>query len=112
MPKEHLQANHPVVGAEVYQYGLHIVVEINGAYWLYEAVGPAPDAGAAGDSSLSPEERMLLDPSYRGPVSDEDSLSAAEAAARAYYAGTVLEVVSMEPISQKSWQKLTINIKK
>ena len=61
---------------------------------------------------LSPEERMLLDPSYRGPVSDEDSLSAAEAAARAYYAGTVLEVVSMEPISQKSWRKLTINIKK
>ncbi len=55
---------------------------------------------------------MLLDPSYRGPVSDEDSLSAAEAAARAYYAGTVLEVVSMEPISQKSWRKLTINIKK
>ena len=112
VPKEHLQANHPVVGAEVYQYGLHIVVEINGAYWLYEAVGPAPDAGAAGDSSLSPQERMLLDPSYRGPVSDEDSLSAAEAAARAYYAGTVLEVVSMEPISQKSWRKLTINIKK
>ena len=56
------------------------MVEINGAYWLYEAVDPAPDAGTAGDSDLSPEERMLLDPSYRGPVSDEDSLSAAEAA--------------------------------
>lgn len=35
VPKENLQANHPVVGCEVYQYGENIVVKINDAYWLY-----------------------------------------------------------------------------
>lgn len=34
--KENFQANHPIVGAEVYQYGENIVVEIGGKYWLYE----------------------------------------------------------------------------
>lgn len=32
------QANHPIVGAKVYQYGDNIVVEIEGKYWLYEKV--------------------------------------------------------------------------
>lgn len=36
IPKENFQANHPIVGAEVYQYGENIVVEIGGKYWLYE----------------------------------------------------------------------------
>lgn len=36
IPKENFQANHPIVGAEVYQYGDNIVVEIEGKYWLYE----------------------------------------------------------------------------
>lgn len=35
VPKENFQANHPVVGCEVYQYGENIVVHINDAYWLY-----------------------------------------------------------------------------
>lgn len=35
-PSEELQANHGIVGAEVYQYGEHIVVLIDGKYWLYE----------------------------------------------------------------------------
>ncbi|MCM1025895.1 MAG: hypothetical protein NC432_05640 [Roseburia sp.] len=35
IPKENFQANHPVVGCEVYQYGENIVLHINGAYWLY-----------------------------------------------------------------------------
>ena len=35
VPKENFQANHPVVGCEVYQYGEDIVLHINGAYWLY-----------------------------------------------------------------------------
>ncbi|MCM1189965.1 MAG: entericidin like toxin protein [bacterium] len=35
IPKENFQANHPVVGCEVYQYGEDIVLHINGAYWLY-----------------------------------------------------------------------------
>lgn len=36
IPKENFQANHPIVGAEVYQYGKNIVVGIGGKYWLYE----------------------------------------------------------------------------
>ena len=36
IPKENFQANHPIVGAEAYQYGENIVVGIGGKYWLYE----------------------------------------------------------------------------
>ena len=35
IPRENFQANHPVVGCDVYQYGENIVVKINDAYWLY-----------------------------------------------------------------------------
>ncbi|MCI8465235.1 MAG: hypothetical protein HFI63_05170, partial [Lachnospiraceae bacterium] len=38
IPKENFQANHPIVGAKVYQYGNDIVVEIEGKYWLYETI--------------------------------------------------------------------------
>jgi hypothetical protein len=37
VPKENFQANHPIVGAEVYQYNENIVIQINGDYWLFEA---------------------------------------------------------------------------
>lgn len=36
IPKENFQANHHIVGAEIYQYGENIVVGIGGKYWLYE----------------------------------------------------------------------------
>ena len=36
IPTENFQANHPIVGSEVYQDGNNIVVEIEGKYWLYE----------------------------------------------------------------------------
>ncbi len=38
IPKENFQANHPIVGAEVYQYNENIVIQINGKYWLYEVL--------------------------------------------------------------------------
>lgn len=38
-PKENFQANDPIVGCEVYQYGENIVVKINDAYWLYVKYG-------------------------------------------------------------------------
>lgn len=38
IPKENFQANHPVVGSKIYQYGDAVVVEIGGIYWLYEAI--------------------------------------------------------------------------
>lgn len=34
-PEENFQANDPIAGCEVYQYGGDIVVRINGSYWLY-----------------------------------------------------------------------------
>lgn len=36
IPKENFQANHPIVSAEVYQYGDNIVVKFEEKYWLYE----------------------------------------------------------------------------
>lgn len=133
IPRKNFQANHPIVGAEIYQYGDDIVVLIDGKYWLYEAVDSEPAASTqAGEQSRisgenkHSEEKSMLDPSYiasppaapektntadgtpetqdaqsqiSGNVTEE-ILSAAEEAARAYYAETVLEVVSMELKSQ------------
>lgn len=36
IPNEDFQANHPIVGSKVYQFGDDIVIKINGKYWLYE----------------------------------------------------------------------------
>ncbi len=87
IPRQNFQANHPIVGAEIYQYGDDIVVLIDGKYWLYEAVDsePAANSQAEEPGGLSGENRT-----------SEEILSAAEEAARAYYAETVLEVISME----------------
>ena len=38
-PEENFQANDPIIGCEVYQYGEDIVVKINGKYWLYVEYG-------------------------------------------------------------------------
>ena len=61
IPKENFQANHPIVGAKVYQYGDDIVVEIEGKYWLYETIN---DNTLDEQSELSEEEKMQLDPFY------------------------------------------------
>lgn len=62
VPKENYQANSPIVGANVYQYGDNIVVEINSKYWLYEVLETENDNN--GWDSLTEEEKMQLDPSY------------------------------------------------
>ncbi len=62
VPKEHLQANTPIVGAEVYEYGDNIVVNVNGIYWLYEVQGGGKSS--VDWDSLSEEEKMELDPMY------------------------------------------------
>lgn len=116
IPKENFQANHPIVGAEVYQYGNDIVVEIGGKYWLYENVS---DSALDKQSGLSEEEKMQLDPSYGTGIDEKpygyepfsgsrtsdkealnDAAEAADKAARAYYENTVFEVVSLELRSQ------------
>ncbi|MCI8798781.1 MAG: hypothetical protein HFH88_03065 [Lachnospiraceae bacterium] len=102
VPKENFQANHPIVGSEVYQYGNDIVVRIESKYWLYEAVS---DSTLDKQSGLSEEEKIQLDPSYQPevaaiPNSPSDELKTANEAARTYYENTVFEVVSLELKSQ------------
>ena len=62
VPKENFQSNSPIVGAEIYQYGDNIVVQIDGKYWLYEVLEDQSNSNAW--DNLSEEEKMQLDPSY------------------------------------------------
>lgn len=39
IPKQNLQANDPIIGCEVYQYGENIVVKIDDSYLLYVIYG-------------------------------------------------------------------------
>lgn len=39
IPKENLQANDPLIGCEVYQYGENIIIKIDDDYLLYEIYG-------------------------------------------------------------------------
>ncbi len=92
IPKENFQANIRIVGAEVYQYGDDVVIHTDNKYWLYEAVNNENTPGT--QEELSDEEKMQLDPSY---AANADAMEpAAEEAARAYYADTVFEIVSLE----------------
>lgn len=36
VPQQNFQANTPIVGSEVYQYGENLAVKIEDTYWLYE----------------------------------------------------------------------------
>ena len=60
-PKENFQANHRILGCEVYQYGENIVIKINNAYWLYTKYGQKevtwPD--------LTETEKHQSDPNYK-----------------------------------------------
>ena len=60
-PKENFQANDPIVGCEIYQYGENIVVHINGAYWLYTEYGEAEIDW----DNLNEQEKQILDPTYK-----------------------------------------------
>ena len=60
-PKENFQANHPIVGCDVYQYGENIVVKINDAYWLYMKYGE-PEVNW---NDLLEAEKEQLDPAYK-----------------------------------------------
>ena len=60
VPKVNLQANTPIVGSEVYQYGNNVVVKVNGIYWLYEV--ESAGGNEVDWNSLSEEEKMQLDP--------------------------------------------------
>lgn len=61
IPKENFQANHPILGSNVYQYGDNIVVEIDGKYWEYT---PLNEDTVDSQKELSEEDKKQLDPSY------------------------------------------------
>lgn len=63
VPKENFQANIPIVGAKVYRYGdKNLVVETDGAYWLYEAVD---DEILDNENGISIEKEMQIDPDHK-----------------------------------------------
>ena len=62
IPKENFQANHPIIGANVYQYGDNIVIQIDKQYRLYEAIHNEDTTNK--QNGLSEREKMQLDPSY------------------------------------------------
>lgn len=70
-PKENFQANDPIVGCEVYQYGENIVVKINGAYWLYMKYG----GKEVSLDRLSELEKQQADPSYHANTTTEHDVT-------------------------------------
>ncbi len=75
IPKENFQANHPIVGCEVYQYGENIVVKINGSYWLYieySNTGNLPAGAYVGDSNSGKDDLKMTfqEDVANGQVSD------------------------------------------
>lgn len=60
IPDQNFQANDPIVGCKVYQYGEHLVILINDSYWLYTKYG---ESGINWDD-LSEEEKEMRDPMY------------------------------------------------
>lgn len=61
IPKENFQANHPIIGSDVYQYGDNILVKINDVYWLYIQY----DEPQVNWDALSETEKEQLDPTYK-----------------------------------------------
>lgn len=61
-PEQNFQANDPIIGCEVYQYGENIVVKINGSYWLYVKYGESE----VNWDDLSEKEKEELDTMYNG----------------------------------------------
>ena len=102
VPQENFQANHPIVGAKIYQWGDDIIIEDNGEYWLYE---PLEEGEALEEGNVSTKEK---DPFYGAPAEEETGaaglceidVQGAEEAARAYYSNTVFEVISMKEKSR------------
>lgn len=93
VPGEDFQANHPIVGAEVYQYGKDILVRVDEEYRLYEYEAQVEIQGDA--QSESQGETVCHGEDSADPV-ETDTLQAAEAAVKEYYLGTVFEVMSLE----------------
>lgn len=59
-PHENFQANDPIVGCEVYQYGENIVVCIHDAYWLYTKY----EETEIDWDNLTEQEKREIDPYY------------------------------------------------
>ena len=63
VPAANFQANIPIVGAKIYQYGENIAVLFGGKYWVYEAY---QDLTEDNGDKRSEREKQERDPDYRG----------------------------------------------
>ena len=61
-PTENFQANDPIVGCEVYQYGEELVVKIQDVYWPYIRYGESETNW----EDRSEQEKKEIDPTYMG----------------------------------------------
>ncbi len=98
VPKEDFQANHPIVGAEVYQYGDDIIVRVDGEYRCYEYEAQVKTQGESRAESQgdAQTETVWHGEDLASDSIDANSLPAAEAAAKEYYVDTVFGVMSLE----------------
>lgn len=104
VPEEDFQANHPIVGAEVYQYGEDIIVRVDGEYRLYELE-------VQGETRAVAQEEVQGENVWHGEDAvDGDSLMAAEAAAKDYYTGTVFGVVSLE-VKEQTAEEIVFSVR-
>lgn len=111
VPREDFQANHPIVGAEVYQYGKDILVRVDEEYRLYEYEAQV-EIQREPQGDLQPEaqgENVWHDEDSADPVKT-DTLQAAEAAVKEYYLGTVFEVMSLE-VKEQTAEEIIFSVR-
>lgn len=118
VPREDFQANTPIVGAEVYQWGEDVVVRVDGEYRLYKYEGQVrPDTEAQTETRTEAQGDMKTEirgeKVWQGEDSvsvEADSLQAAEAAAKDYYLGTVFGLVSME-VKEQTAEEIIFSVR-
>lgn len=120
VPREDFQANHPIVGAEVYRYGDGIMVRVDGEYRFYEYQAQVKTQGgsrtesqgeAQGESPGSARtETVWHGEDLPADSMDADSLQAAEAAAKEYYMSTVFVLRSLE-VKEQTAEEIVFSVR-
>ena len=110
VPKEDFQANHPIVGAEVYQYGDDIIVRVDGEYRCYEYEAQVKTQGEPRVESQGEAQTETVWLGEDSVSLDEDSLQAAEAVAKEYYVDTVFGIKSLE-VKEQTAEEIVFRVR-
>ena len=110
VPKEDFQANHPIVGAEVYQYGDDIIVRVDGEYRCYEYEAQVKTQGEPRVESQGEAQTETVWHGEDSASLDEDSLQAAEAVAKEYYVDTVFGIKSLE-VKEQTAEEIVFRVR-